>query len=91
MVWSKPYNFVTLDLSNLERKYRENFDRFFNPKTMAFKDDKMVKEYAAMVKRIQNRDEKEKTTNFQEQNNLKNTFTPIIPSYRETNTRFACR
>ena len=78
LVWSKPYNFVTLDLSNLERKYRENFDRFFNPKTMAFKDDKMVKEYAAMVKRIQNRDEKEKTTNFQEQNNLKKTFAPII-------------
>ena len=79
LVWSKPYNFVTLDLSNSsERKYRQNFDRFFNPKTMAFKDDGMVQEYAAMVKRIQDRDEREKTTNFREQNDLEKTFRPVI-------------
>ena len=75
LVWSKPYNFVTLDLTNSRRKYRQ---KFFNPKTMAFNDDKMVQEYAAMVKRIQERDEREKTTNIREQNDLRKTFEPII-------------
>ena len=78
LVWSEPFNFVTLDLSNVERKYRQNLDRLFDPKTMAFKDDKMVQEYTEMVKRIQERDEKEKTTNFREQKDLMKTFAPII-------------
>ena len=38
----------------------------------------LIQEYTAMVKRIQERDEREKTTNIREQNDLRKTFEPII-------------
>ena len=81
LVWSKKYNFVTLDLTG-KRKYRENLDRFWNPTTMSFEDekdaDRLVTEYAEMVKRIRVRNENEKTKNLHRQEDLKETFEPII-------------
>ena len=77
-VWSEKYNFVTLDLTNSERKYRQNFDRFFDPAEMSFKTGEIVKEYADLVKRIKQRNENEKTKSLHRQNDLRETFQPVI-------------
>ena len=81
LVWSKKYNFVTLDLTG-ERKYRKNFDRIYNPETMSFIDaengEKLVHEYADMIKRIRRRNENEKSESLHRLNNLRETFEPII-------------
>ena len=77
-VWSEKYNFVTLDLTNSERKYRQNFDRFFNLNTMSFDSGEVVKEYADLVKRIKERNENEKTKSIHRQEDLRETFQPVI-------------
>ena len=84
-VWSEKYNFVTLDLTNTERKYRKNFDKFFHPnnKNMSFTDDKTVREYAELVKKIQARNEDEKTKGMHRQIDLTETFQPVIEATKE--------
>ena len=83
-VWSEKYNFVTLDLTNTERKYRKNFDEFFHPNnSMSFKDDKTVQEYAKLVKKIRARNEDEKTKGMHRQIDLTETFKPVIEATKE--------
>jgi hypothetical protein len=87
-VWSEKYNFVTLDLTRSSLgKYRQNFDRFFNPHTMSFEDlangNKVVQEYSDMVKRIRQKNENEKTHTQHRLNDLKETFEPILNATKE--------
>ena len=80
-VWSQKYNFVTLDLTNTERKYRQNFDQFFNPKMSL--DDKSYREYSKLVERIKERNENEKTRGFYRQADLNEKFRPLIQATQE--------
>lgn len=78
-VWSQKYNFVTLDLTNSERKYRQNFDQFFNPKM----DDKSFEEYSKLVQKIKERNENAKTKSFHRQIDLDEKFRPLIQATQE--------
>ena len=82
-VWSEKYNFVTLDLTNTERKYRKNFDQFFNPKEMSFESDKVAKQYDDLVKKIKQRNENAKTQSVHRQMDLNETFRPVIQATQE--------
>ena len=80
-VWSEKYNFVTLDLTNPERKYRKNFDQFFNPRMSL--NDESIKEYAQLVKKIKERNENAKTKSMHRQMDLNETFQPVIQATQE--------
>ena len=62
-VWRKKYNFVTIDLTRPfnNGKYRENFDTFMDPRTL---DSKAAEEYEAVIAKIRQRNEDEKTTSI---------------------------
>ena len=70
-----------LDLTG-ERKYRKNFDQIYDPSTMSFSDaqdgQKLVNEYADMVKRIHMRNENEKSKSLHRLSDLRERFGPII-------------
>ena len=80
-VWSEKYNFVTLDLTNPERKYRKNFDQFFNPRMPL--NDESIKEYAQLVKKIKERNENARTKSMHRQMDLNETFQPVIQATKE--------
>ena len=80
-VWNEKYNFVTLDLTNTERKYRKNFDQFFNPKMSL--NDKAIEEYAQLVQKIKARNENAKTKSMHHQIDLDETFQPVIQATKE--------
>ena len=80
-MWSEKYNFVTLDLTNTERKYRKNFDQFFNPK-MSF-NNQSIKEHSDLVKKIKERNENAKTKSMHRQMDSNETFRPVIQATRE--------
>jgi len=77
-VWSSKYNFVTIDLTRTkdQGKYRHNLD------IMSFLDmdnsDKVVADYTATIKKIQQRNENEKTLNLQRHSDLQQAFAPMI-------------
>ena len=78
-VWSSKYNFVTIDLTRPtdQGKYRHNLDQI-----MSFVDmdnsDKVVADYTATIKKIQQRNENEKTSSLQKHSDLQQAFAPMI-------------
>ena len=80
-VWSEKYNFVTLDLTNPERKYRKNFDQFFDPRMP--KSDKFIEEYAQLVKKIKERNENARTKSMHRRMDLNEKLQPLVQATRE--------
>ena len=83
-VWEKKYNFVTIDLTRSfdKGKYRENFDRFFDPKTMSFTDEQ-AREYDEVIKKIRARNEASRTAGIQRMEELEETYLPITKATEE--------
>ena len=83
-VWEKKYNFVTIDLTRSfdKGKYRENFDRFFDPKTMSFTDEQ-AREYDEVIKKIRARNEDARTAGIQRMEELEETYLPITKATEE--------
>ena len=83
-VWEKKYNFVTIDLTRPfdNGKYRENFDRFFDPKTMSFTTQE-AREYDEVIKKIRARNEAGRTAGIQRMEELEETYLPITKATEE--------
>ena len=82
-VWASKYNFVTLmlDLPTNKGKYRKNLDEI-----MSFIDlpnaDKIVADYEATIKKIQQRNQDEKSSNLDKQIGFQQMFEPMIKETR---------
>ncbi len=81
-VWRKKYNFVTIDLTRSfnNGKYRENLDRFMDPK-MVTEDE--AKEYEETIRKIRQRNEDERTTSIRRNVELEKEYKPIIKATTE--------
>lgn len=84
LVWRKKYNFVTIDLTRPfdNGKYRENFERFFDPKTMSFTDEQ-IRDYEETIKKIRDRNEVSRTQGLRRMEDLEETYQPIIEATKE--------
>ena len=88
LVWKNKYNFVTIDLTRRfdNGKYRENFNRFFNPSTMSFDED-VIKDYEDTIKKIREKNRKERTQGILKIEELNETYQPLINATKDqTNT-----
>ena len=83
-MWEKKYNFVTIDLTRSfdNGKFRENFDRFFDPKTMSFTTEQ-AREYDEVIKKIRARNEAARTAGIQRMEELEETYLPITKATKE--------
>ena len=83
-MWENKYNFVTIDLTRPfdNGKYRENFDRFFDPKTMSFTTQE-AREYDEVIKKIRARNEDARTAGIQSMEELEETYLPITKATEE--------
>ena len=81
-VWRKKYNFVTIDLTRPfdNGKYRENLDRFMDPRTLSTDE---AQKYEETIRKIRERNESARTGKIQRQVELEKTYQPIIKATKE--------
>ena len=86
-VWRKKYNFVTIDLTRPfnNGKYRENLDRFMDPRTLEAQKEakKEAEEYEETIRKIRQRNEDERTTSIRRNVELEKEYKPIIKATTE--------
>ena len=77
--WSKKHDFVTIDLTKSTEKYKHNLDMSFIDEG----NDKLVADYEETIRKIQARNESEKTRDLDRKSDMQQVFAPMIQATEE--------